>query len=183
LMFPNFACLGVTYGSFAWASDFLTSKFNLSNSAAGGIVALIGVATIIGSYAGGFADRKLGSRTTIGLSMLLLFLFTIMFGMSRSADDAAVLIFGMGIGANLYFATDFSLIPYASKQGLAVAGVTFGVFNTLSNVGSVMAPVIFGLVLEATGSFSLGFAALSLYGLFGMAGAFLMSLDSLRKGE
>jgi MFS family permease len=180
LMFPNLACVAVTYGSFAWASDFLTTRFSLSNSAAGGIVALIGVSTIIGSYAGGFADKKLGSRTTIGVSMVILFIFTILFGLSRSADEATVLILGMGFGANLYFATDFSLIPYASKQGIAVAGVTFGVFNTLSNVGSVVAPVLFGIILEATGSFTLGFVGLSLFALLGIAGTFLLSLESLR---
>ncbi len=90
------------------------------------------------------------------------------------------LILGMGFGANLYFATDFSLIPYASKQGIAVAGVTFGVFNTLSNVGSVVAPVLFGIILEATGSFTLGFVGLSLFALLGIAGTFLLSLESLR---
>lgn len=179
LMFPNFASVAVTFGSFAWAADFLTSSFKVSNSTAGAVVALIGVATIVGSYAGGIADRVIGSRTTIGVSMLLLFVVTLLFGLSRSLLEAAILSFAIGIGANLYFATDFSLIPFASKQGLAVAGITFGVFNTLSNIGSVIAPLLFGVILAATGSFSLGFAALALIALFGLSGAFFLSLSSL----
>jgi MFS family permease len=180
LMLPNFASVAVTFGTFAWAADFLTTKFSVSNSTAGGIVALLGVSTIIGSYAGGIADKIIGSRLTIAASMALLLVFTYMFGVSASALEAAVFIFGMGVGANLYFATDFSLIPFASSQGIVVAGTTFGVFNTLSNIGSVIAPVLFGVILDATGSFSVGFAALAVVALLGIAGAFLLSLKSLR---
>ncbi len=179
-MLPNFASVAVTFGSFAWASDYLISTFRVSNSTAGGIVALIGVATIIGSYCGGISDRRLGSRKTIGVSMVLLFLFTLLFGISRSLGSTIVLIFGIGFGANLYFATDFSLIPYASRQGVSAAGMTFGVFNTLSNVGSIVSPVLFGIILDRTGSFSLGFGALASIALIGIAGAFLLSLDSLK---
>jgi MFS transporter, ACS family, glucarate transporter len=180
LMFPNLASVAVTFGSFAWASEFLTTRLNISNSLAGIIVALIGVTTIVGSYSGGIADRKLGSRTTIAISMVLLFFFTLLFGFSRSTTEAALLILGIGFGANLYFATDFSLIPYASTQGLAVAGTTFGVFNTLSNIGSVIAPLIFGVILGLTGNFAFGFTALALFALLGLLGAFLLSQDDLR---
>jgi len=180
LMLPNFASVAVTFGSFAWASDYLISTFKTSNSTAGGIVALIGVATILGSYCGGISDRRLGSRRTIGVSMLLLFLFTFLFGISGSLVATVVLIFGIGFGANLYFATDFSLIPFASRQGILAAGMTFGVFNTLSNVGSIVSPVLFGIILDRTGSFSLGFGALASIALIGLVGAFLLSLDSLK---
>lgn len=97
-----------------------------------------------------------------------------------SVIEASLLIFGIGFGANLYFATDFSLIPYASTQGLAVAGTTFGIFNTLSNVDSVIAPVLFGIILDATGMFSLGFVTLATMGLLRIGGAALLSVDSLR---
>lgn len=183
LMFPNFASVAVIFATFAWASDYMITAFKISNSAAGAVVALIGVATIIGSYCGGIADRVLGSKNTIAVSMLLLFLFTVLFGISRSSYEAAALILGIGFGANLYFATDFSLIPYASKQGLAVAGVEFGVFNTLSNVGSVVAPLLFGIMLDVTGSFSVGFAVLSLIALLSLPWAYVLSLDSLKHHE
>ena len=180
LMLPNFASVAIVFGSLAWGSDFLTTKLSISNSAAGEIVAILGLSNIIGSYCGGIADRILGSRLTIAVSMILLFVFTFLFGLSGSIIEAAVFVFGVGFGANLYFATDFSLIPYASKQGLSVAGTTFGVFNTLSNVGSVIAPLLFGVILDATGSFSIGFTALAVMALLGLAGAFLLSSKSLR---
>lgn len=179
LMLPNFASLAVVFGSYAWASDFLITHFDISNSVAGSIVALIGVSTIVGSYSGGISERVLGGRLTIGISMFLLFLFTLLFGFARSLPEAATLLLGVGFGANLYFATDFSLIPYASEQGLAVAGIAFGVFNTLSNIGSVIAPFFFGVILDVTGSFSLGFGLLAVIALFGIVGAFLLSLKSL----
>jgi len=180
LMLPNFSSVAVVFASFAWAADFLTTAFKISNVAAGGIVALIGLATIVGSYCGGISDRILGSRLTMFVSMILLFLFTLLFGFASSIDEAALLVFGIGFGANLYFATDFSLIPFASKQGLEVAGVTFGVFNTMSNVGSVIAPLIFGIILDATRqSFSVGFAALALIALLGIIGSLMLKLSAL----
>ena len=180
LMLPNFASVAVVFGSFAWAADFLTTNFKISNPTAGGIVALIGLSTIVGSYCGGISDRILGSRVTIVISMILLFVFTLLFGLAHSLIEAAVLVFGIGFGANLYFATDFSLIPYASKQGLTVAGVTFGVFNTLSNVGSVIAPLLFGIILDTTRqNFSIGFAALATIALLGIAGSLMLRMDTL----
>ncbi len=180
LMLPNFASVAVVFASFAWAADFLTISFKISNVAAGGIVALIGLATIVGSYCGGISDRILGSRPTMVVSMILLFLFTLLFGLANSIDEAAILVFGIGFGANLYFATDFSLIPFASKQGLEVAGVTFGVFNTMSNVGSVIAPLIFGIILDQTRqNFSIGFAALAVFALLGILGSLMLKLSAL----
>ncbi|MDA4111889.1 MAG: MFS transporter [Thaumarchaeota archaeon] len=179
LMLPNFASLAVIFGVFAWSSIFLTTTLHISNSLAGAVVALIGVATIVGSFLGGVSDRRLGSRITLGVSMILLMVFTVLFSFTDSILFAILSILGIGFGANLYFAPDFSLIPYASKQGILSAGATFGVFNTLSNLGSVISPVLFGVILDWSGSFRIGYGVLAAFASLGIIGTALISLKSL----
>jgi MFS-type transporter involved in bile tolerance (Atg22 family) len=86
-------------------------------------------------------------------------------------------ISGIGFSGMLYFAADFGLIPYASKQGRSVAGISFGVFNMLSNIGTFVSPIIVGYILDLTGNFFLGFAAVGCIGLLGVLGAIILRTD------
>jgi ACS family glucarate transporter-like MFS transporter len=177
LVLPNFASLAVVVGIFAWTPAFLTSILHLSDEYAGVILASIGVATMLGSYAGGIANKWLGKRRTIALSMSLMMVFAVLLGTSNSGSIAAMWILGLGFAGMLYFAADFSLIPYASKQGRSVAGMTFGVFNTLSNIGSFVSPIIVGYILDSTGNFLLGFASIGCIGVLGVLGAIILHTD------
>jgi ACS family glucarate transporter-like MFS transporter len=177
LVLPNFASLAIVVGIFAWTPAFLTSILHLSDEYAGAILASIGVANMLGSYAGGIASKWLGKRRTIALSMILMTVFAVLLGTSNSGLIAAMCISGIGFGSMFYFAADFSLIPYAAKQGRSVAGMTFGVFNTLSNIGSFVSPIIVGYILDATGNFLLGFASIGCIGILGVLGAILLRTD------
>jgi len=177
LVLPNLASLAIIVGIFAWTPAFLTSILHLSDEYAGAILGSIGVATMLGSYAGGIANKWLGKRRTMGLSMILMMVFAGLLGTSNSGLIAAVWISGLGFAGMLYFAADFSLIPYASKQGRSVAGMTFGVFNTLSNIGTFVSPLFVGYILDATGNFLLGFAAIGCIGVLGMVGAIILRTD------
>jgi len=177
LVLPNFASLAIVVGIFAWTPAFLISILHLSDAYAGVILGSIGVANMLGSYAGGIANRWFGKRRTIALSMILMMVFAVLLGISNSGLTAALCISGIGFGGMLYFAADFSLIPYASKQGRSVAGLTFGVFNMLSNIGSFISPIIVGYILDSTGNFLLGFASIGCIGILGVLGAILLRMD------
>ncbi len=177
LVLPNFASLAIVVGIFAWAPVFLTSVLHLSVVNAGAILAPIGVANMLGCYAGGIASKRVGKRRTITLSMILTIIFTLLLGTSTSGFIAAVWLSGIGFAGMLYFAADFAMIPYAAKQGPEVAGLTFGVFNTLSNVGSFISPVILGYILDSTGNFILGFSLIGSIGILGVIGALILRAD------
>jgi predicted MFS family arabinose efflux permease len=177
LVLPNFASLAIVVGIFAWTPAFLTSILHLSDEYAGVILGSIGVATMLGSYAGGIVNKWLGKRRTIALSMSLLTVFTLLLGTSNSGLIAAMWISGLGFAGMLFFAADFSLIPYASRQGRSVAGMTFGVFNTLSLIGSFVSPIIVGYILDSTGNFLLGFASIGCIGVLGVLGAIILRTD------
>jgi len=177
LVLPNFASLAIVVGIFAWAPAYLTSILHLSNVYAGTILASIGITNMVGCYVGGIASKRLGKRPTIACSMILLIIFAILLGTSNSGLTATIWISGIGFSGMLYFAADFGLIPYASKQGPSVAGITFGVFNTLSNIGSFVSPLIVGYILDSTGNFFLGFALIGSIGLLGVLGALILRTD------
>ncbi|MGA3404209.1 MAG: MFS transporter [Candidatus Bathyarchaeia archaeon] len=178
LVLPNFASLAIVVGIFAWTPAFLTSILHLSDEYAGAILGSIGVANMLGCYAGGIANKWIGKRRTIALSMILVMVFAVLLGTSNSGLIAAMWISGIGFAGMLYFAADFGLIPYASKQGRSAAGITFGVFNMLSNIGSFVSPIIVGYILDSTGSFLLGFASIGCIGILGVLGAILLRTDS-----
>ena len=177
LVLPNFAALAIVVGIFAWTPAFLTSILHLSDAYAGTILASIGVANMLGAYAGGIANKWFGKRRTIALSMILITVFAVLLGTSNSGLVAAMWISGIGFAGMLYFAADFGLIPYAAKQGRSVAGMTFGVFNMLSNLGSFVSPIIVGYILDSTGNFLLGFASVGCFGILGVIGAMLLRTD------
>jgi len=177
LTLPNLASLAVVVGIFAWTPAFLTSILHLSDEFAGVILGSIGVANMLGAYAGGIANKWLGKRRTIALSMLLMTGFAVLLGTANSGLVAAIWISGIGFSGMLYFAADFGLIPYAAKQGRSVAGISFGVFNMLSNIGTFVSPIIVGYILDLTGNFFLGFAAVGCIGLLGVLGAIILRTD------
>jgi ACS family glucarate transporter-like MFS transporter len=179
LMFPNFAALAVVLGVFAWTPIFLTSTLHFSDTYTGEILAFIGVMNILGCYAGAFLSRRLGKRVAIAVSMVLLAVFSVMLGFSDSGLAAVIWISGVGFAGTLYFAADFALIPYAASQGVSVAGVTFGVFNTFSNVGGFISPILLGVVLDYTRDFALGFGTLGVFASLGLLGAVMLRTDRL----
>jgi len=177
LTLPNLASLAVVVGIFAWTPAFLTSILHLSDEFAGVILGSIGVANMLGAYAGGITNKWLGKRRTITLSMLLMTGFAVLLGTANSGLVAAIWISGIGFSGMLYFAADFGLIPYAAKQGRSVAGISFGVFNMLSNIGTFVSPIIVGYILDLTGNFFLGFAAVGCIGLLGVLGAAILRTE------
>lgn len=174
LSLPQFVALAIPVGVFAWAPTFLTSRLSFTEVDAGRIIAIIGIMNIIASYVGGLAAVLLGRRLVIVLSMLLAMAFTILLGRSETLWTVMLSVAGIGWGGMLYFASVFSLVPYASKQGPEVAGITFGIFNTLGNIGNFVSPILMAYVLASTNSFATGFAVLGLIAIFGILGASLL---------
>ncbi len=175
LSLGNFTSLVVTVGILAWIPNFLTSNLSLSEVEAGRIVAVIGVTGVTSSFAGGILGHKIGPRPVIFASMALLVIVPYFLATSTSSLAALFWIAMLGIGGNLYFGPLTALVPYSSKQGPEVAGISFGIFNTFSNIGSFISPIIIGYALGVTGSYLVGFTALGLLGISGAIGSLMIT--------
>jgi MFS-type transporter involved in bile tolerance (Atg22 family) len=175
LSLGNFTSLVVTVGILAWIPNFLTTSLGVGEVEAGRIVAVIGVTGVTSSFAGGILSHKIGPRPVIFVSMVLLVIVPYFLATSTSWFTALFWIAVLGVGGNLYFGPLTALVPYSSKQGPGVAGISFGIFNTFSNIGSFISPIIIGYALGVTGSYFVGFTALGLLGISGVIGSLMIT--------
>jgi MFS family permease len=174
LVLPNFTSLVVTVGLLAWMPAFLTANLKLNEIDAGQLIAIVGVAGMASSLAGGILSQRIGPRPVVLVSMVLLAISPYFIAVSGTWLIAAFWMAMLGIGGNLFLGPVFALVPYSSAQGVQAAGFSFGIFNTLSNVGGFLSPIIIGYTLDVTGSYLLGFTALGVIGISGIVGALLI---------
>ena len=174
LVLPNFTSLVVTVGLLSWMPAFLTANLKLNEIDAGHLIAIVGVAGIASAFAGGILSQRIGPRPVILVSMVLLVVSPCFIAVSGTWSVATFWMAMLGIGGNLFIGPLFALVPYSSAQGVQAAGFSFGIFNTLSNVGSFLSPIIIGYTLDATGSYLLGFTAMGVIGISGVVGALLI---------
>lgn len=175
LVLANFTALVVLVGILAWMPAFLGSNLNLSEVDAGRLISIIGVTGVASSFAGGVLSQKVGPKVVIFVSVVLLVVVPYLLATSTSWLSALVWIALLGVGGNLYFGPLTALVPYSSNRGPEAAGISFGVFNTMSNVGNFISPIIIGFALDSTGSFVVGFTVLGLIGISGIIGSLMIS--------
>ena len=174
LVLANFSALVVTVGLLAWMPSFLTANLKLNEIDAGHLIAVVGVAGIASSFAGGILSQRIGPRPVILVSMVLLVIVPYFIATSDTWSVTMFWIVVLGIGGNLYFGPLIALVPYSSTRGIQTTGISFGIFNTMSNVGSFLSPIIVGHFLDVTGSYLVGFTALGVIGISGVIGALLI---------
>jgi len=75
------------------------------------------------------------------------------------------------------FCSGFWFNSLRCGAGRSVAGISFGVVNMLSNIGTFVSPIIVGYILDLTGNFFLEFAAVGSIGLLGVLGAIILRAD------
>jgi ACS family D-galactonate transporter-like MFS transporter len=143
------------------------------------------VAGAIGVLLGGFVSDMLLRRTESAtlarkVPMVAGFLLAATIGLaSVVGSDAAVIaimslaFFGQGmLGLGWTVITDV-----APKNGIGLAS---GVFNLTSNLGGIITPLLIGVVLSRTGSFTLGLAFISVMSILGAA-AYLWILGPVER--
>jgi len=174
LVLTNFTSLVVSVGMFAWMPSFLAVSFKLNAVDAGRLIATVGIVGIVSSFAGGLMSQRIGPKIVILVSMVLLAIVPVLFVASGSWLGALLAVIILGVAGNIYFGPVMALVPYSSKRGLEAAGVSFGIFNTLSNLGNFIAPIVVGLALDLTGSYLIGFTALGTIAISGIVGALMI---------
>jgi ACS family D-galactonate transporter-like MFS transporter len=148
-------------GSLTWIPTYFVRIVNLSEVYAGSISSLLALAGIFGTPIGGFiADRILRKRSPIVFSGIF-------------ASGLSCIFFSIVMPSDLYSAIAWFIpIPFFSAVWwigpsllsewfpLQVLGTATGILNFMTISGCVLGPIIFGLILDLTGSFSHGWFAL-----------------------
>ena len=173
----------LTFGGFValalYLPTFLKEIFNLTPTDAGARTAgFVLVATFLRPVGGILADKFGGAKVLTGvfaaiavLSLLLSFISIVPFTIGALGCAAAL---GLGNGAV------FKLVPQLFPNETATVTGLVGAFGGL---GGFFPPLELGLVKDATGSYTLGFAFLSLFALICLTVNYISFIRPLRKSE
>jgi sugar phosphate permease len=157
----GFAALWGTWGFAFWANALMIKGRGFSPVDAGFIVSLIGIAAIIGKPLIGLLSDWLGGRRK-WLTFATFVLFAVMlmvFGTLTDKREFQIAAPFVGLGAFLYSPLMAAMVAEAS--GVLLAGSAAGILGGFWQLGSVIVPVVVGVVFQSTGSFLAAFATLA----------------------
>lgn len=150
-----------TWGFAFWANALMIRHYGLSPVEAGGVVSLVGAAAMIGKPVFGWLSDRLGGRPKwliIG-SFVLFTVMLVVFGTLNSRMSFLLAAPLLGLGAFVY--SPLLAVMVAEVSGAALAGSATGLTAGVWQLGSVIVPVVVGLVFQATGSFVGAFLVLA----------------------
>ncbi len=157
----GFAGLWGTWGFAFWANALMIKGRGLSAIEAGAVMSLVGIAAIIGKPLIGWLSDALGGRCK-WLAFSTFVLFTVMllvFGGLTTRVGFALAAPLVGLGAFLYSPLTAAMV--AQNSGPMLAGSAAGVLAGFWQLGSVIVPVVVGVVFQSSGSFLAAFATLA----------------------
>lgn len=157
----GFAALWGTWGFAFWANALMIKGHGFTAVEAGFIVSLVGIAAIAGKPLIGLLSDWLGGRRK-WLTFGTFVLFAVMLMVFGSLTDKAAFMIAapfVGLGAFVYSPLMAAMV--AESSGVLLAGSAAGILNSVWQLGSVIVPVVVGVVFQSTGSFAAAFATLA----------------------
>ncbi|MGE5224640.1 MAG: MFS transporter [Omnitrophica WOR_2 bacterium] len=173
-----------TFGGFlaltAWLPTYWTAFFSTTTVTAGVLTGLYSIMTSLIRVAGGSISDRLGGENTVVLSLLVMFVGAVLFGLSHSfaLSVAAEVIMGLGMGVSN--AAVFKLVPQNVPQ--AVGGAS-GWIGGLGAFGGFVIPPVLGSIVNAVGKagYGDGFLTIALLAFVSISMGF--ALRQARKKE
>ena len=150
----TFLGLFSAYGITAWLPTYLRNEFRFTRAAAGAIASLINVGLAAASPVTGALSDRLGVRgpVIVGGFVALALAFAVLLGVhSVAAVGGAAAIAGVGLALTLPILTTMTTEIFSVER----AGVAVSLNLAVGQVASTISGVLFGIVLDATGSFRL----------------------------
>ena len=172
LVLLTFAGFGGMWGSFGfvfWVNALLVRGHNMTAIDAGGIVALFGVGALFGNPLVGLLSDWLGGvrRVPILVSLLSFVVLLVAFGTIESTTLFWLVAPFLGVAAFAFHPLIGAMV--AESAGLALAGTATGVTNACWQLGTIVVPLVVGVIYQLTGSFLAAFATLAIGPLFAAA--------------
>jgi len=177
-------CYGWTLWTFlSWVPQFMLHNFNLDLKNSALFSTLVFTGGVLGDAIGGFVSDALLRRTG---NLLLARRNLVIFGMACSllcsipilfVHDPLVAAFCL---SGTFFFAELTIGPmWAIPMDIApgYAGTASGLMNTGSALAAILSPVVFGVVIDATGNWTLPFIGTIVLMVAGVAAAFLMRPD------
>jgi len=168
--------LGVFHGLFfggvvtmsTWFSAFITSVSNSDSlSMAGAWGAMMMLISGIARFMGGGLVKRFTPFTILIYSFSFLIVSYLMLCWTH---HFFLLLFFFGLAiymGSITFGLIFFLSSVASKMEFAASG--FGIVNFVANIGSFLLPILFGYLIDISGSFTFSFISMGAFSVCGVA--------------
>lgn len=178
-------CYGWTLWTFlSWVPQFMLHNFNLNLKNSALFSGLVFMGGVVGDALGGYISDLILKRTgsliyarrnmvVFGMAGSLLFSIPILF----TRDPVMAALF---LSATFFFA-ELTIGPmWAIPMDIApaYAGTASGLMNTGSALAAILSPLIFGLIIDATGNWTLPFVGTIALMFIGLVAAFTMRPDN-----
>jgi len=157
----GFGALWGTWGFAFWVNALMIKGHGISPVRAGLIAAMFGAGAIVAKPLIGLLSDWLGGRRKI-LNLICLAGFASMlmlFGMLET--EVAFLVAAPLLGITAFAYTPLMAAMIAEIAGPALVGSATGLTNAFWQLGSVIVPLVVGVVFQATNSFAGAFVALA----------------------
>jgi MFS transporter, ACS family, D-galactonate transporter len=179
----NFCANSVMWFFLTWFPSYLNEEKGISFLKAGFIGTIPYIAALIGVFVSGFLSdyllrRNFGRTWARKAPLVAGFLLTSVIVLANYTTTPALVITVMSVA---FFGQGFSALGWticsevAPLRSLGLAG---GVFNFFTNLGGATSPLVIGIIVDRTGSFS---AAISFIGALGAVGllSYLLLIDKV----
>lgn len=169
----NAAGLALGVGALAWAPSFLQDVHGSSEIASVYLIAGLGAAQAIGNPLGIVAAKRWGKFPALVVGVVLTLVTTVIVGIVPGVPLIAAMVIVAGFFGMFYFPVMLAYIPEVVGRPEQVGPAT-GVNTLMGFIGSLVAPWIFGLILDAggrsEGSYVAGFLMLGVFGVVALVG-------------
>ena len=170
----QFVRLGVATAFIFWLPSLLVAERGLSIQSAGLVMAMGSALTALSNPLGGYvSDRLRNPPLIIGGSLSILACTSLLLGLIHSIPVLLVVIAINSVFLQFYFGALF-FVP-VEVLGQRITGMSTGFSNLFANIGALTFAYSLGRVKDEAGTFTWGFAGISVACLVGVVLAFVLA--------
>jgi MFS family permease len=169
----NTAGLAMGVGASVWAPSFLHDIHGMPEAASVYLIAGLGAAQLVGNPVGVFTASRWGKYRVLVSGVAVMLVATVVTGIMPGAVLAAAMVIIGGFCGMFYFPSMLAYIPEVVAKPEQVGAGT-GITTLMGFVGSLVAPWLFGLILDhggrSAGAYISGFVMLGAFGVVALIG-------------
>ena len=176
LAFAGFFATGATWAVAQWSNLYMVKQLGVNAIYAGHVMSAFGLAALIAKPTIGILSDILPIKKN-HLTALVMFLFgpaLILFASTTNPDMLFITGPILGIGAFMHSALTNALVVQSAEPHLR--GTTAGFVNLFNQIGVMLAPMILGSMLTATGSYKSALMTLAIAPVIGAVALFFVRL-------
>lgn len=188
LVLVNIGAMALFVGVLTWTPSFLQDQRGTSLAVAAYLTAGLGLAQLLGAPLGATLMGRVGKGTVMAAGIFLMMVATALVPFAPGVGGVFVCVVITGLLTLAMFPAILGSIPDVVERPEQVGAAT-GYMYTVNLVATMLAPWIFGVLLDSYGGaegepgYTIGYQFLGLFALLGLVSALLLILALRRSGR